>query len=207
MGYGTKKKLQSLNLPSIPVPLKLKPICYYYYYYYFYYEIKCILENMKKHLKCTQCNYCAVQILWPTIHMCIVLLSSTVQIMLLRRICMALSSGHIDYFFKLCLFKFSYKICSPWSSSVLCCVVKVNVVTPKQAGILAQPLSDSTSQSARKRKSVVIVDPTEESSPDMTFPPLVCYILHQYIGILVYTVLSDPFLGWIRYRFNQIVWE
>jgi len=68
------------------------------------------------------------------------------------------------------------------------------MVTPKQAGgILAQPHTDSASQSARKRKSVVFVDPTEESSPDMTFPPLVCYVLHQYI--LLYTVLSDTFLG------------
>ena len=60
-------------------------------------------------------------------------------------------------------------------------VVNVDKATPRRgwdtvtpSGILVQPSTDSASLSARKRKSVVFVDPTEESSPDQTSRP-VCY--------------------------------
>jgi len=66
------------------------------------------------------------------------------------------------------------------------CVVKVGMVTPKRAGILAQPSTGSATQSDRKRKSVVFTTVDlcdEESSSDgMAFSAPVhtlhcCYLL------------------------------
>ena len=46
------------------------------------------------------------------------------------------------------------------------------MATPRRGGILAQPATNSASLSARKRKNVVFVDPTEESSsPDKMVSP------------------------------------
>jgi len=59
------------------------------------------------------------------------------------------------------------------------CTGKVEMETPKHAGILVTPRSaDSAPPSARKRKGVMFVDVAEESSESGSYVAPVCCIVH-----------------------------